>query len=444
MKAALVNPCWDYQAGKRGPVYNRKFPPIALANIAGLLEQEQVQVSLLDAATMNISPRQTAERVKDADVVLLTSSPYDRWICPDIAIDPFVRTAKRIKKQGQPLYIMGAHGTVFPQEMMEQTGADGVISGEPEYAARDLVLAGGADGVPGVIMPGKPMAAAQPPVDLNTLPMPAYHLFTPHTYKYEILGSDMMVFESSRGCPFPCIFCYKGMYGPKVRRKHTEKFIAEIEKARKDLGIRSAYFMDLEFTIFPDMVRSICDALLKRNIALDWCCQTRADAVDEDLLALMKRAGCRVIHYGVESGSERVLKQIGKKIAKPAIAKGITLTKAAGIDTACFFMFGFPGETRQEMDQTIAFAKQLNPTYASFHVAIPYPGTAFYQQRALREPGVFPACFDGDYSLAELEKVKRRAFMAFYLRPAYVLDRLRSGGIGSLYQQFKVFLWYLR
>jgi radical SAM superfamily enzyme YgiQ (UPF0313 family) len=158
----------------------------------------------------------------------------------------------------------------------------------------------------------------------------------------------------------------------------------------------------------------------------------------------MKRAGCRLIHYGIESGSERIMKMINKRISLEQIEKGMEITKDVGIPTACFFMFSFPTETLEEMEKTIQFAIKLNPTFASFHIAIPYPETVFYKMMKSKPKELFPDAYTDEYPEEELKDVINKAFRKFYFRPSYIFSRLEEGNYGMLLKQFKVFLSHIK
>lgn len=448
MKVLLLNPCWDYNPNKKGPVYNRKFPPLELANIAALLERNNIEVSLHDANLDNLSPDKVAEKAIGFDKILITSSTLDKWICPNINIDIFIQTAKKISSFNNNVYLLGAHPTVFPKKILSLTGAKAAIIGEPELIASELVLKDDLSKTKGIAYFNSAGIYNENDkvglLDLNNMPIPSFHLLKRGAYYYEVLGNDMMIFEASRGCPYPCIYCFKSMYSHSVRKKAASQIINEIKQAISTNNIKTAYFMDLEFTIAKKNVIQLCDLLISNSTPIKWCCQTRTDAVDKNLLEKMKQAGCTLIHYGVETGSERIMKLIKKNITKDKIIKGIKLTKEVGIDTACFFMFGFPTETKQEMDETISFAKELNPTYASFHIAIPYPNTELYETLKTKEEDSFPTHFADEFTLEELFKIERKAFLSYYIRSSYIIDRLLNSNLPSLWKQFKIFLWYIK
>jgi len=231
------------------------------------------------------------------------------------------------------------------------------------------------------------------------------------------------------------------MYGSPYRAKRAEKLIAEVETAIRKHGARAAYFFDLEFTLNRDLVEALCDFLIASRANLNWCCQTRADMVNERLLRRMKRAGCSLIHCGIESGSPAVLERLNKGMSLEVMERGVRMIQGVGIRTACFFMFGFPDETEADMDATIRFAKRLNPTYASFHVAVPYPGAPLNDMLTVRETDEDPIWFRHPQSVL-LGKVVRRALFRSYVRPGWLLRHLAEGDFQELLRGMRLLSGY--
>ncbi|MBD3261389.1 MAG: radical SAM protein, partial [Candidatus Altiarchaeales archaeon] len=341
------------------------------------------------------------------------------------------------------IYLTGAHGTVAPDWVFNKFSVDFVIAGEPEETIYRICAGENPKDVEGVIyMSGGRLVRNPPaePVDLDSLPNPAFHLLPMDKYYYEIMGDHFTLLEGSRGCPFNCVFCLKKMYSG-YRKKSPQKLIEEIDYVVAKQDVRNIYFIDLEFTVNRQQVECVCRHLIEKKYSLRWCCQTRADSLDEELLKLMRDAGCVLIHFGVETGDPDIMRDIGKNITLEDIEEGFRLTHKMGIDSAGFFMFGFPGETKENMEKTIDFAKKLNPVYASFHSAAPYPGTRMNEYYRGRQ--VFPLCVENEFSLGELRAVVRRAFLSFYLRPGYVISRILRGNPRSWWQQIKLFTRYI-
>ncbi len=446
----LINPAYDYPLVKKGKFvyYNRIWPPICLANCAAILENSGFAVKILDANAERLDAEQVSKAAEDYERVFITSSPLDRWQCPHPNIDPFLEVVHKIRERNPDaeVFVLGTHGTVRPNEILEMTDANCIIRGEPEITVLEICNKKEWEKIDGITFKRNGKIISTPdrrPLDLDALPTPAYHLLPLKKYVYDLLGKDFMLFEGSRGCPFNCIFCLKKTYG-SYRRKSSGKLIEEVRHAIEKFGIRNAYFIDLEFTINKKLVADLCDFLIEKNYGFKWCCQGRFDTIDRDLLVKMKKAGCVLIHYGIETGSEKIMKIINKNITFEQIENGMKLTKNAGISTACFFMLGFPTETEEDMKKTIELAVRLNPTYASFHIAIPYPETALYKMVENDMKGLFPSAYTGMYSAEELDGFIKSAYRKYYFRPSYILSRLLEGNYSLLFRQLRLFLGYTK
>jgi len=337
--------------------------------------------------------------------------------------------------------------------MLRETGARAIIRGEPERTVLDLVKTSDLAAVNGITYQGPAGIVSNPdqkPVKLDDLPLPAFHLLSMNRYFYEVLGDHFTLFEMSRGCASHCTFCLLKTYGTGVRKKSVARLIAEIEYAIRSFGVRTAYFMDLEFTVLRKQVVELCNYLIEKSHDFTWCCQTRLDLVDDELLALMRRAGCKLIHFGVEAGNAGALKLVDKGITIEQIEKGMRAVHRAGIESACFFIMGFPESTRDDMRDILRFANRLNPTYALFHVAAPYPGTALYEQ-VKNDPNVkfsdgtlFPEAIEGTFTTQQLKSLTRQAYLRYYTRPAYLWTRIRKGEFRALGNQLKLFWGFVR
>lgn len=443
MKVLLVNPSWDGLVSRKGRRFNRAWPPLDLLNCAAILEQEGATVSLIDARATPATLETIRQVAETHDLVFITSSPIDRWQCPNLDLAPFLQVTAQVAPER--LHIMGSHGTVAPEDLLTMTGARAVIRGEPELAVLALCAGENLRDVPGVTYQRAGTIIHNPEglaLDMTALPLPAFHLLDLKHYRYEILGDRFALLEATRGCHYRCNFCLLKMYGKGYRKKDPEQVVREVTHLVRNAGAKTGYFIDLEFTAVRDYVWDLCDRLARAKLPFEWACQTRADYVDRPLLTLMNRAGCRLIHFGVESGSARVLATTNKHITLEQIEKGIAQTKRAGIDQLCFFMFGFPGETPDDMEKTIAFAKRLNPTYASFHIASPYRGTKLFEMSDSSE--LFPEVFSKEHDAAFLQSIANRAFWEFYLRPAVVWSRLHRMDLHLWRRQAALFWDFVR
>lgn len=448
MKVALAKPCWDYPKGESEGTYNRVWPPLELANCAAILREAGHEASIIDAQALDLPPEALAERAAGSDLVVLTSTGLDRWQCPYNDPAPFLAAARALKARKLRVAVAGFHPTINPAGVLRLTRADAAIRGEPEAVVMQIAAGTPLSNAAGVSYLADDEVVDNPAadaLDLAALPVPAFDLFESERYFYEVLGDNFLLFEATRGCPYQCSFCSKVMYGTAFRKKTPEQMAREIDFALEHTTLRSAYFMDLEFTVARELAEAICLHLVERGSPIDWCCQTRADRLDEEMVDLMRRAGCRLIHAGVESGSERILEATGKATSKDAIYRGVRMAQDAGLETLAFFMFGLPGETDAEREETIRFALELEPTYASFHFATPYPGSRLFREQGLQigDDLSLPLVPLGR-DLDELKRWIRRAMRRFYLRPSYVWRHLLKASPSHWRRQLRLFASYLR
>jgi len=438
MKVLLVNPSWGGRvAGRR---YNRAWPPLDLLYTAARLRTDGFDVALCDARASGIAPEAAFPMFSDSDLVVVGTSPLDRWQCPNLDLDPLLSWTRMIPSE--KLIVCGVHGTLFPDSILAATGARAVVRGGPEETVPALcrALAGSSSSPAGIASVSYRTGDAvshnppAPAVDLSMLPLPAYELTTPGDYEYELLGRNMAILETARGCPHACVFCLKAMYGEGIRKKPTDRVIEEVRQVRS-LGYRSIYFIDLEFCLDRERTLKLCAGL--RRVGITWCCQTRVDDVDEEMLRQMAVSGCRLIHFGVESGAPAIRERVKKNITTVQTENAVRWARSAGIATACFFLFGFPGESLADRIETEKLARKLNPAYASFHRVTPYPCTAMGGCASRTKPW-----WENTGELSRRDNEIRRAYLRFYLRPSRVAEFIRNGNVG--FAPLRLFLGFLR
>ncbi len=185
---------------------------------------------------------------------------------------------------------------------------------------------------------------------------------------------------TSRGCPYHCIFCDKSIFGSKWRARSSQNVLEEIEEIVKDFKIKSIIIYDDLFTLNKQRVIEICQGILERGLRVEWKCEGRVDRVDAEMLRWMKKAGCSLIAYGVESGNQIGLDYLQKKITLAQIRQAFELTHKAGIRPMAYFILGIPVETFEQGLKTIEFARELKPEYAQFSILSPYKGTKLYEE----------------------------------------------------------------
>ncbi len=424
MKLLLVNLDWPGLVSKKTHKLHLSLPPLDLILLAGLARKNGIEAQIFDCF---VEPRESVHArlsnfSREADWIIVATTPYHMWQCPNSDWEWLREAIKRFPPEKTVL--TGLHASVFPETTLADTGVRAVVLREPESVIAQFFCTRRWEECAGVAYLDRGSVVKTPPAEL--LPMEQLvacdYPVDISRYSYFLLGRNTAVFEASRGCPWKCTFCDQEMYGWKYRKKPPGVFAEEVRRAIDSKPIRTAYFFDLEFTVGKRRSLELCQELIRAGIPkrLAWCCQTRADAVDEEVVEALKAAGCKLIHFGVESANPAALAATNKKISVEQIERGVRLVKRSGIQTAGFFMFGLPEEHPEEFSRTVEFARALNPTYASFHFAIPFPGTPLYEryiaERSLT-PGVWPSAYFEGWPQAERAAFVSSAYKQFYLRP---------------------------
>jgi len=214
--------------------------------------------------------------------------------------------------------------------------------------------------------------------DLDDLPIPMHHLLPLDKYRMPLIHGPFTFMVTSRGCTAGCTYCIKHVsYQYSVRLRSPEKIVEEMWVLKK-LGINHIHMYADLFTVSREQVVKMCQLMIEHKLNVTWTSNSRVDYVDEEMLRLMGQAGCKLISWGIESGSEQVLKHARKGAYPDKAERALRWAKQAGIMNWGYFIIGLPTETEATIRQTIDFAKQLPLDIALFHVAAPYPGTPFF------------------------------------------------------------------
>ncbi len=280
-----------------------------------------------------------------------------------------------------PIVVGGPHAVARPRELLENsTETDAVFIGEGESSLGDLVahnrsellMLGGQ--IPGLVTREHDALTEAPPEDIEALPDPSRDSFLGPSYSREDLGLVM----TSRGCPYSCTYCFsKGLWRRKVRLKSVDALSGELSRLKSRFRVGHVTFKDDVFTLNTERTKALCHEL--RALRLTWDCVTRVDTLSRDLLSVMKQSGCIGIKIGVETGSERIMKQIDRRLDKATIRRAATWLRESGIFWTAYFMMGLPGERLEDVETTYEFMTELSPDFASLSGYEAFPGTALFQ-----------------------------------------------------------------
>lgn len=305
----------------------------------------------------------------------------------------------KIAKQINPKTVTifgGIHPTIAPNDVASQEQVDFVVCGEGEITIQELIKAikekKDFSEVKGLVFKTNghihKTSDRERIEDLDQLPKPARHLI----YKKEKYPpAAFQGIYGSRGCPYKCIFCGSfNVWGYKLRTRSAENLVQEIEDTQRTYGTRYFYLCDDIFFMKRERALKFCQLILDKKLDIYWSAQTRAELVDDELLDMMKKSGGQHVAIGVETGDENIRKLIKKGNTLEDMRRAAKMVHAHGLTMVGFFMFGFPWETKEDIDRTVKFMKELDPTVAFPYIVTPAPGTELSeiaQQMGLIDPG---------------------------------------------------------
>lgn len=452
MKVTFLNPP---QSSSKYKFLGVVAPSLGIGYMAAVLEQNNIDVDVLDSCALELSYDEIGEEIikRNPDIISISA------LTPTIgsALD----SADKIKsvKPDAIVVLGGYHPSFEYQSVLEEESVDVVVRGEGEYTMLDLVqtIEDGGDlkEVEGlafkdkdtgdlIVTPDRPIIH-----DLDELPFPAFHLFPMEKYKILNITTNVATIITTRGCPMQCSFCSSAaLHGRYLRRRSYKNVVDEIEMRLKEENIDTIAFMDDTFTLDVKFVRNFCEEIKRRNLKFWWGCTTRVDTLNEELLEMMKDAGCITLFMGVESADQQMLDKMNKNITVSKTINAFKLSRKVGIRTIASCVIGMPEDTKESMRKTIEFVKSLNPSYALYSLATPYPGTRFYKETfeknliKIKDWSKFtlisPVLETIDCTKEDLRNIQKKAFLKFYLRPGYLIRQARMDGMVLLRTIFGV------
>jgi len=374
--------------------------PYGLATIAAVLLQEGFEVEIFDINAFRPPPEVILDRLRSRhwDLVgvsgLITTYKFQKWLISELkALHPDL-----------PIVSGGGLATSCAHLLFENSPVDIAVLGEGECTMLELcvALSRGRDleEVPGIIFrTGSGKTIRTPPrpniQDLDSVPFPAWNLLPMDIYlENPIWGGSAknssgfpenvtvtrsMNIISSRGCPFSCNYCYHLFGRSKYRFRSARNVVDEIETLVDRYGMDFIGFVDDNMMASEKRLLEFCDLMEKKKFPLTWGCHGRVTSAKTEILEHMAEAGCVWIGYGIESGSQRMLDAMNKKATVDKAKQAIRDTRKAGIFANTTFIFGYPGETLESIQETIDFKREMGIECGSFF-ATPYPGAPLYEQ----------------------------------------------------------------
>ena len=428
----------------------RRFPRMGFAQPLGLLSliavlrrhfPDQFEVQLVEQALYDLSIDQVRQRLRDfsPEIVLFSCLSVEANEMRELAA-----ISKSLFPQ-VPVWMGGPHASVFFDWELKTGNVDAVCIGEGEATFVEMIRAWlegkPQDDVAGLALlrGGEPiLTPPRPPIeDLDSLPLPAWDMIDFQKYALQISmnafvkNAPWSLFFTSRACPFQCLYCHS-IFGKKVRKRSVENVMSELELLYHRFGVREIHIVDDIFNLDLPGAKAICDEIVRRKLklAIAFPNGLRGDRMDRELIQKLKAAGCYSITYAIETASPRLQKLIRKNLDLDKVREIIRWTDEEGLITQGFFMLGFPGETREEMSQTVSFALESRLMRAWFFTVVVYPRTGLFDLAREEYPDFdFSDCnffnlrywsettFYANVTGIDLFKIQRNAYRRFYLRP---------------------------
>jgi anaerobic magnesium-protoporphyrin IX monomethyl ester cyclase len=422
---------------EREEVLGTTKPPYTLALAAKLLRDRGCAVRVVD---LTATQRSISDLVAELDadgfhpslIVFPSTIP---------TLDADARAVADLKRRyGAPAFSFGPQASTMPRDAMERAPAvDGMFVGEPEDGLVALALLESVDrleDIPsltfrrnGTIVPHRAHGSYTEFLDT---PYPAWDLLDLTRYRVPLVDCPYVIVETSRGCPYSCDFCVAPIHqGHKFRERSAKALVDEIEHGYRTFGLTFFYLWGDTVTLNVKSFSAFCEELIARKLPIQWFGNARADNLtDPAFVRRLRQSGCWMLALGIETESEETRKDMMKRLEGQKIRAALTNMRAAGIKSFAFFILGYPGDTPQTLNRTVEYAVELNPDFANFYPAVPYPGTELNAKakRAglLREEdwtrmeySYYLLSGNGLDEPLVMDAI-RRAMRRFYLRPGYL------------------------
>ncbi len=412
------------------------LPPVDLARYGAIIRQKKHIPRLFDFQVED--DKECLLRLLDFKphfMLVSVSAPTEE---NDFAFIDHVRKNLSVR-----VLIKGGRSFWQPRKLLRNVPAiDGIFTGEVEKSLEALLECNG--------KPDSSISAFayrdESGIQLNTqdsreeelsrFPYPARDLLQNKRYLNPATRRPMTVIHAHRGCPATCIFCPAPLVeGKKVRFRSVEDVVGEIKECVDKYSLREFLFDGDTFTIDKKWVLSLCQALQEAGLDIQWACNSRVDTIDKQMVREMKKAGCWIVGFGIESGNDEMLRSMGKNATTDDALRAVRLCQSEGVKVHTFYIIGLPGETEDTLKDTLSFAKILKADFFDVNLATPLPGTPFYEivqknqlytaengnRLSYSQAGIRSFALDN----ATLKKWRRKMLLLLTFSPGFIIRSFR-------------------
>jgi anaerobic magnesium-protoporphyrin IX monomethyl ester cyclase len=454
-RVLLINPAaFEIYQDSKVKASVPEYPPLNLATLAASIRTAKDDVMIIDLQTVNDQKKELKNAIENFNPNIVGITFTTPLASSMQSISQF------IKNYDKNIFLMGGgpHASAEPISSLKNSLLDVIVLGEGDFTVLDVISKkDNLHSIKGICFKrNKKITCTEKRKfiqDLDVLPFPAWDLIEKE--KYDMPASyckkkPVGPMETSRGCPYGCVYCNKNIFGRTFRTKSPQRVVVEI-KYMLNSGFKEIHFIDDTFSNDIERTKKICDEIKKEKLNFPWVLPNgiRIDRVDRELLEKMYSTGCYWLAFGVESGDQKILDMIGKNITLEQIKTSFKMAKSIGFETEAFFMLALPGDTKKTMQKTIDFAKELDPDIVKFSVCTPLPGTPLYNEW-IKEGRIKnkdwsnfmfhkrgPKIFDHpNLDWKTIDEYYDKAYHEFYLRPKYILKRLAKGNILTDFKTF--------
>jgi len=437
-------------------------PPLGMLYIAAYLKENGVDVSIIDEAPQGYCLKGTVDWVKKEDPNIVGFSTLSSS-CRKAAL-----IAENIKKENPNIItVFGNFFATFNAQriLTKYPFVDFIVRGEGEHTSLELAKTLEKDGDPKKVLGinfrnnGKIVSTADRPLikDVDSLPFPDREMLP---VKYHNTTAGVVVapkkfsgFVSSRGCVYQCRFCGCRRIARNLWRSRSVENIMEELHLLSSQGYKQFLFVDDNFTLNPKRVIKLCRRLKNEKVDIEFFAEGRVDNFSRDMVQEMVRANCRMIYFGIENGTQRILDYYDKRTTPKQAEDATRTARKAGIDViVASFILGAPNETRKEIQHTLDFAKKICVDIPQFNILATFPGTDIWEELKTKglvdeekhwETGVMVSEVSPDaVPVQEIEQMIHDSYLRFFVRPSYIVRELIKMGTSSY--RFNVLLSNLK